>query len=150
MKNIVRRKIITDGVSKLRSIREELNLSPTEMALKLNLDRSTYYKYEAGQRFFSYETMGRLYNDFGISLDWFFFGKKPKYHSEKDKEPQTVEVVKIETKPHPIEEIMPDSRELMDYMVKDPGLRFEVMKNFYAYKKGKEHNPLVETEEPAQ
>jgi len=129
-------------ILRLRELREELNLTPGEMALKLNIDRTTYYKYEKGHLFCSTAALGHLYNDLGISLDWFFFGNGSKYRAEREQPAPPVEVV--ETKPHAVEEIMPDVKELLDYMVKDAELRHEVMRNFYVYKRNKESKPIDE------
>ena len=57
---------------RLRSRRKEMRFTQLEMAEKLNVDRTTYCKYESGQVSPSFESLCRIADVLHCSLDWLF------------------------------------------------------------------------------
>lgn len=60
---------------RLRALRQELGYkTQTSFATKLGIDKSTYNLYETGKRPLTFETACLIRREFGISIDWLFFG----------------------------------------------------------------------------
>lgn len=60
---------------RLKALRLELGFkSQTAFAAKLGIDKSTYNPYEKGTRPLTFETACLIRREFGISIDWLFFG----------------------------------------------------------------------------
>lgn len=60
---------------RLKALRLELGFSSQQaFAEKLGIDKSTYNPYEKGTRPLTFETACLIRREFGISLDWLFFG----------------------------------------------------------------------------
>ena len=133
-----RSKILQETGTRLRKLREELGYTRKEMAKRLGLTTSGYSRNETGRYYPGFFTLQRLSKQFEVSMDWLLFGREPMYY--KEGEPQKEEVsTKEEDEIIPVlEKDMPDVRELLDNMVKDPLLRHEVFVHFYKYKKGSE------------
>ncbi|MDQ1353554.1 MAG: Helix-turn-helix protein [Acidobacteriota bacterium] len=136
------RSFLADLSRRLKSIRDEYRYTRQEMAEKLGLSRSNYYKNESGVSLPKVDTFYRLHTDFDISIDWFLFGSLPKHN--KDKQSLPVE----EKKPGGLENELADARELLDAMAQDPVLRHEVLLNFYKYKNNKTIPPASPHDEP--
>ena len=61
--------------ARLKALRKELGFkTQTAFASKLGLDKSTYNPYEKGTRPLTFETACLIRREFGISIDWLFFG----------------------------------------------------------------------------
>lgn len=61
--------------ARLKALRLELGYkSQTAFAAKLGIDKSTYNPYEKGTRPLTFETACLIRREFGISIDWLFFG----------------------------------------------------------------------------
>lgn len=61
--------------ARLKALRIELGYkSQTAFAAKLGIDKSTYNPYEKGTRPLTFETACLIRREFGISIDWLFFG----------------------------------------------------------------------------
>jgi transcriptional regulator with XRE-family HTH domain len=61
--------------SRLRDLRLELGYeTQTAFANRLGIDKSTYNLYEKGKRPLTFETACLIRREFGISIDWLFFG----------------------------------------------------------------------------
>jgi transcriptional regulator with XRE-family HTH domain len=56
--------------ARLKQLREYLQISQKEMALKLYLKKDRYRKYESGENRISIETLSTLSIDLNTSLDW--------------------------------------------------------------------------------
>lgn len=56
---------------KLKSLRAEKRVTQSDVAEFLNIDRSTYGKYETGDSSPDYDKLVRLADYFQVSLDWF-------------------------------------------------------------------------------
>lgn len=136
------RSFLADLGRRLKSIRDEHRYTRREMAEKLGLSRSNYYKNECGVSLPKLDTFYRLHNDFDISIDWFLFGGLPKHN--KDKQPLPAP----EKKPGGLENELADARELLDAMAQDPVLRHEVLLNFYKYKNNKITPAAIPHDEP--
>jgi transcriptional regulator with XRE-family HTH domain len=132
---------------RLIRLRKHLNYSLEEMARKLGLSKSGYYKNEGGLSFPGLETLDCLQRDYDISMDWLMFEKGPMHFQEKQPEPQPEpEPEKVEKKETlDLEELSPDVRELLEYMEGDRLLKHEVLVYFYRYKERKEHQGLKES-----
>jgi hypothetical protein len=84
---------------------------------------------------------------FDASMDWLLFNKGPLFYKEKTPEetkqpPEEKPPVQqkqpekqTEEKFPGLEQVMTDVKELLDYMAKDPLLKYEVLVYFYKYKK---------------
>ena len=128
--------------NKLRALRRQLNYSRARMAAYFELSVSGYSKNENGETLPGLSTLRRLSDDFEISLDWLILNKGPKYFKEKeapkqeelDQEKQQQQK-QVEEKVVRWEAVMPDVKDLLEYMEQDPLLRHEVLAFFYKYKK---------------
>ena len=61
--------------ARLKALREELGFkTQVKFAEKLGIDKSTYNPYEKGARPLTFETACLIRREFGISIDWLFFG----------------------------------------------------------------------------
>lgn len=77
------RTVVHQAAVKLKKIREELGNSISEMANRLDVSHSCYYKYERGENFPGITALKRLSEDYGISMDWLIFDKGPKHFDGK-------------------------------------------------------------------
>ena len=55
---------------RLRELRESKNLSQADIAKILKVKQSTYSRYENGERNIDIETLTKLANFYGVSLDY--------------------------------------------------------------------------------
>jgi transcriptional regulator with XRE-family HTH domain len=61
--------------SRLKALRRELGIkTQSAFAERLGIDKSTYNLYETGKRPLTFETACLIRREFGISIDWLFFG----------------------------------------------------------------------------
>jgi len=114
-------------------LRKNLNCSSGEMARKLGLSKSGYYKNENGITFPRLDTLDLLQRDFDISMDWLIFNKGPMHYGERLLEKRD------EKKFLNLETVSSHVRELLEYMERDPLLQHEVLVHFYKYKERKAH-----------
>ena len=134
---------------RLRKLREQFKFSPNQMAAKLGLSQSGYFKNEHGRRFPGLGTLNFLQGDWDISMDWFIFNKGPVHYKEKLPEPQPpAEPGKAEDNTLSLDDVGPDERELLEYMGQDRLLKHEVLVYFYKYKEKKEHQKPAESPLP--
>jgi transcriptional regulator with XRE-family HTH domain len=115
---------------RLKKLREHLNYSRKRMAAFLGVTSNGYGKNECGINFPSIPTLKRLSKELNISMDWLIFNRGPMYIQEAPPAVNT-EVAK---KPSLVE-IIPDLKELLDYMEQNQQFRYEVLAFFYKYKK---------------
>ncbi|HLP46979.1 MAG TPA: helix-turn-helix domain-containing protein [Candidatus Kapabacteria bacterium] len=126
-----RKKLIREMGEKLRRIRDSLNLRNFEMADRLGIYRTSYYRNELGvtaPQLTALYQLGKLYD---ISMDWLILDRGPLHYKEKEF-PITAESAKIEPVP-PIAGDR-DVKELLDYMERVPLFRHEVLVMFYKFK----------------
>ena len=129
--------LVQEVGQRLRKFRRQLHYTPGQMAEKLGIMTGGYYKNENGENFPGLDTLNRLQKDFDISMDWFIFNKGPMFYKEKQAEKEKpLEKKEIKKTPGP-EDTMPEVKELLEHMAKDPLLRHEVMVYFYKYKENK-------------
>jgi transcriptional regulator with XRE-family HTH domain len=125
---------------KLKQIRQANNYSITGMANRLRVHRISYARNEDSQSIPGFSTLYKLGNEFNISLDWLILDKGSmhctgKVEGEGNKTAQ--DTVWHRSFPD-------DINELLDHMGKIPLLRFEILSQFYRFKK--ENQELVEKE----
>lgn len=61
--------------ARLKALRRELGIkTQSAFAHKLGIDKSTYNLYETATRPLTFETACLIRREFGISVDWLFFG----------------------------------------------------------------------------
>ncbi|MCP4157539.1 MAG: helix-turn-helix transcriptional regulator [bacterium] len=113
--------------AKLLQIREHFRYTRPQMASFLRISESSYYKNEKAETFPALVALQQLAGGLDISMDWFLFEKGPMYFKDKVKMAGVPEYTKI----------MPDVKELLNAMVDDPQLRYEVMLNFHKSQKAK-------------
>ncbi|MCP5051837.1 MAG: helix-turn-helix transcriptional regulator [bacterium] len=127
------RAMLQEVALKLRKLRKQLGYTKSQMAARVGLTPSGYYRNEGGETFPNFKTLRMLCSEHDISMDWFIFNKGPMYFKEKvepkEKEPEviikTVEVPK---------ELPKDIQELMDHMEGIPLLHHEVLAYFQRFK----------------
>ncbi len=129
------RAMLQEVALKLRKLRKLLGYSKIQMAARVGVTPSGYYRNEAGETFPNFKTLRMLCNEHDISMDWFIFNKGPMYFKEKiepggtEKEPEviikTVEVPK---------ELPKDIQELIDHMEGIPLLHHEVLAYLQRFK----------------
>jgi len=132
--------------TRLERLREQFNYSREKMAVQCGLTKSGYYKNERGQSLPKLSTLERLSRNCDLSMDWLFFGKGPMLFNEK--ETQAKKVIPVENQQEEItaetaqnlEPVMPDVKDLLAHMEKDPLLRYKVLVCFYEYRKESEAN----------
>jgi transcriptional regulator with XRE-family HTH domain len=124
--------------AKLEKIRKARNITITNMANALAIDRVTYVKNENGVTIPNFLTLYKLADDFDISLDWFVLDEEPMHRSEKITES------KVENDAESLQSLSytSDIKELMDHMDKIPLLRYEILAQFHRFKE--DHQALVE------
>jgi transcriptional regulator with XRE-family HTH domain len=141
---------------RLETLRRQFSCTPIEMARKLGLSRSGYFKNETGNNFPSLKTLNILANEFDISMDWFIFNKGPTHYKTKlregeleiEQERLKKEALELQKEKEDLEkkkeelsrftalaEVTPDINELLEHMAGDSQLRYKVLLNFYEYKK---------------
>lgn len=123
---------------KMEKVRKNNNISVTNMAAALNINRITYVRNSIGRAIPNIYTLYNLGKRFGISLDWFLLDEEPMLRSEKIVEKE-VEAVPLQPQTPPL---LPDIKELLDHMDKIPLLRHEILAQFYRFKE--ENQTLVE------
>ncbi len=131
-----RGKIITNVGNRLLKLRGQLALSPGEMAARLGVSRSSYYKNENGETLPGMISIFRLHKDLKLSIDWFLFGIGGMYLPDEQQiqereQAKTPSTVKFD----------PELSELIAHLEKDPLLRHEIMVYFYKYKQNKNAQP---------
>ena len=146
---IHRGRLLQEVGERLRTIREQLKHSPADMARRLGLSYSGYFKNESGITFPKVTTLHVLQDDFGISMDWLIFNKGPMHYKDRQQELRPEEKG---TKTSRLEDRVPEVQELLDHMEEDVLFRHKVLVYFYEYKKGQpspeeEPSPSVPTEE---
>lgn len=153
--------MITKGITafqgvgqRMKQVRRSRNFSRRQMAAWLNLKESSYYKNENGENLPGWLTLSRLFNQMGISVDWLMLNHgtmlaKDKGVSvnqvEKDKTQQqeklnkagnALQEAQAELEGYrKLKSLLPEMDELMETMVNDPELRYDVLLNFHRYKK---------------
>lgn len=121
-----------DVGKKLSLVRKERDLTRSEMAERLGLNKTSYYKNEVGYSLPGLDTMYRLHMDFDISIDWLLFDSPPMHNKEKQPAAELRENGQV------LEEMQPDVKNLLDAMEQDHILLYEVMLYFYKYKQNQE------------
>lgn len=126
--------------SRLTQLREQLNYSRDKMAALCEVTESGLAKNERGDHLPQLDTLENLVKKFDASMDWLLFNKGPLFFKEKTHEEKPpVQQKQPEKQPGEkflgLEHVMPDVNELLDYMAKDPLLKYEVLVFFYKYKK---------------
>jgi len=130
------RKTAQEVGARLKELRGCLNYSRNEIANRLGITANAFGKNENGNTLPGIPTLRRLSGDLNVSMDWLFFNRGPMVYHEKLSEEEAFS--EEEKKAPRIEEVMPDVRELLDHMDKDPLLRHKVLLDFYKYKKENE------------
>ena len=142
-----KKKLQQDMGYKLRKIREASKYRPYEMASFLGTWQSTYSRYEKGETPLNLIHLYGLANKFNISLDWFIQNKGSMYLSEtvqqQKKQPDTTEQNLLAI-------LGDDVKELLEYMVQNKLLRYEILVHFQKFKeKNKPPVKTPTTEHPA-
>lgn len=74
---------------RIKGLRDALDLSPAEMAQKLEVDEEVYLQYETGEKDISVSFLQRIEREFNVNLTTLMFGTEPKmnsyYITRKDK-----------------------------------------------------------------
>lgn len=66
---------------RIKGLRDALDLSPAEMAQKLEVDEEVYLQYETGERDISVSYLQRVEREFNVDLATLMFGTEPKMNS---------------------------------------------------------------------
>ena len=126
---------------RLRQLRTHLNYSPREMAARLGIQTSPYYKNENGDTLPGSDSLYRLHQDFGISLDWLFFNYGPMYYRERQSAEETEKPEPVTGAPPTWEERMPGVQEMLQHMEQDPLLRHRILLYYYSQRDNEQPAP---------
>lgn len=127
-------KIVVGTGRRLKQLRDRFNFSPEEMARKLNLSLSGYFKNERGNTFPGLKTLNRLQGEYDISMDWLIFGKGPVNYTQKP----SARVLEAERGSGVMKDVSPEILQMVETMEQDPLLRAEMLVYFYRYREKKE------------
>jgi transcriptional regulator with XRE-family HTH domain len=171
------KKITKEIGLRLQEVRQQTGLSAREMAVRLKVTTGGYTKNEGGLSIPNIDSLRHLTLDFDISMDWLLFNKGPRFFKKKTEREneleQTVaeltrveaalrneiadrdrEIVELKGKlpktPYGESgaiEIIPEVRELLDQMEKDPVFYHRLMLNFQEFKQQKQL-PVESGKEP--
>ena len=128
---------------KLRKLRESLRMRPSEMARRLELDKTTYMRYENCANAPALKTLCQLGLEYGFSLDWYILNRGPQYYEEIKNKLKIAEEVKKEPEPTLLDRLPADVIELLEYMECVPSFRYEVLLFFHRYKEEREEKTVV-------
>jgi transcriptional regulator with XRE-family HTH domain len=115
--------------TRLKELRKHLDYSRNRMAVFLEITPNGYGKNECGETFPGLPSLRRLSEELRISMDWLIFNRGSMYFQESQPE------IKIKEEKKPGLEETPEVRELLEYMEQEPQFKYEVLANFYKYKK---------------
>ena len=154
------KKLLPEVAARLKKIRQQIGCDKKEMAARLGITTSGYYKNEHGETLPSVSSLKRLSDDFNISMDWLFFNKGPMHYEEKAKKEMELdqevknlnaelnqerqdlqaecqkrdeELTKLQEKTGFIES-RPEMQELLEYIEKVPTFYHKLMVFFQEYK----------------
>ena len=131
-------RIVSDIVAgtgrRLRQLRNHFNYSLDEMARKLGLSKSGYFKNEGGFSFPGLKTLDLLQRSYDISMDWFLFAKGPMNYTQKP----SVQPPEENVNERALKDISPETLSLVEYMEQDPLLRAEMLVHYYRYREKRE------------
>ncbi|MCX6579854.1 MAG: helix-turn-helix transcriptional regulator [Candidatus Aminicenantes bacterium] len=123
---------IRGGVARrLAKLRYLYNYPLQEMARRVGLSSSGYFKNENGVSFPKLETLQRLEKDFDVSMDWLIFNKGPIHYKD------VLAGKGVEKISPSLEATVPEIKELMGCMEQDILFRHEVLVFFYKYRNKK-------------
>jgi transcriptional regulator with XRE-family HTH domain len=128
--NSYRKKALAAIGSRLSQIRKLLKFNRKAMAARLSIGVGGYNKNEYGVTFPNLHTLKVLQKDLDISLDWLIFGKGPMYFKAKEEKTKDTG-----TEPENLSAAMPDIKNMIEDMSKDPQLRYEVLGFYFRYRK---------------
>jgi transcriptional regulator with XRE-family HTH domain len=109
-----------------------MGLTRREMAAKLGINKTNYYKNEIGYSLLGIDTMNQLHMNFDISIDWLLFDSHPMHNKEKQ------QLAVQERGNQGLEAKQPDVKCLLAAMEQDNVLLHEIMLYFYKYKQERE------------
>ncbi len=127
------------GSMKLKQLREIFNITSKEMARRLGVTRTTYWKNEGGGAFPAFRSLKVLMDDFDISMDWFIFDKGPMYFKEKVKAEEIVTLRKnLELEKQKNTEFESQKQEIVEVKEELERLKAELEQKTKAEKEAKE------------
>jgi transcriptional regulator with XRE-family HTH domain len=151
---MTRKDILQNIGSRLLGIRTSLRVRKTEMANRLGISISGYFKNEKGENCPDITTFQVLADQFDLSLDWLIMGRGEEIYKSpaeiKEELVKEMEVAQLEeAAPEPDiepgkEGLRDDIKELIDHMEHIPLLRYEVLTMFHKFKESKK-NMVEET-----
>jgi len=115
-------------------LRNHFNYSLDEMARKLGLSKSGYFKNEGGFNFPGLKTLDLLQRSYDISMDWFLFGKGPMNYTQKP----SIQPPEEKLEESSLKDISPEILSLVESMEQDPLLRAEMLVHYYKYREKRE------------
>ncbi len=127
--------------NRLMKVRKEFKLHKREMASRLMVSHSTYHRYETDRALPGIEVFTKLFVDFGVSLNYLLFGKGPVYWKDipSSKELSTKNSTNGTVKGNQTgQELAPEIKELIEYLEKEPVLRYDILGTYHRYKEQKE------------
>ena len=131
-------RIVSDIVAgtgrRLRQLRNHFNYSLDEMARKLGLSKSGYFKNEGGSSFPGLKTLDLLQRSYDISMDWLLFNKGPVNYTQKP----SVQPPEEKLAERALKNISPELMQLVESMDRDPLLRAEMLVHYYRYREKRE------------
>jgi len=126
--------IVAETGRRLKQLRKHFNYSLDEMARKLDLSKSGYFKNEGGFTFPGLKTLDRLQRSYDISMDWLLFNKGSMNYTKKP----SAQLSEGERGLSALRNVSPEVLGLVESMEQDPLLRAEMLVHFYKYTEKKE------------
>jgi transcriptional regulator with XRE-family HTH domain len=123
-KDSKRKKLAEEIGSRLKVMREALNISQERMAANFGVSRTTYTNNEVGNTFPGLHVLKVLGDSFDISMDWLICSRGSMLYGNRMEQKQ-------ETGPG---SVLGEVKELLEHMEHIPLLRHEVLSFFYKFK----------------
>ncbi len=130
-----RKDLMQEIALRLKKMRRYFGHSAPNMANKLHMGKSSYYRNEAGRTAPDIQSCYLIGKELGISLNWLILDRGEMLYKK--------EAAIKESKPD-LENLEPDVFELLEHMRKIPLLHYELLAHFHRFKQ--EHGSLVEKE----
>jgi transcriptional regulator with XRE-family HTH domain len=146
---MTRKEVLQNIGARILSIRNSLRINKAEMANKMGISASSYFKNEAGQNCPDVMTLRIFAEQINLSLDWLILGRGDQvYKSPEDIKKQVAEEIQLaqnaqvasESPQVPEnEDLRQDVKELIQHMDNIPLLRYEVLTMFHKFKENKKN-----------
>jgi transcriptional regulator with XRE-family HTH domain len=131
---------------RMKIVRRQLGFSSSEMARRLGVSVTAYYKNEGNVTEPSDQSLKRMAEEFDISLDWFLLNRGPMYFKKERERVKALEqdLQKVQEELKAMEEgtadaagirNRPEIKELLEHMEREPLLYHEILAHLHRFLK---------------